>query len=1147
MGFFEKLSNFFIRREDFIKWDINYMDNYVLLTPNIHIFDYPEIVDLINMNAIDRKGNTLFIPYEMLYDLYYDENGIEISSYEKFGLPPIFKGFLKMENKNNFIQDKEVIYQYDLEGLDGRYIIQKGNIVKSFITGKYRVLPAKAYDLIKQIDEYDSSKQRRSSVANQFEMLGIIKTYADEMDIVLNQRLAEENPPVIIEKIKIDFQDDEEVLEIFPRLSEDEEINKELLGKIYDYEDVKDFYSAEVDGKKIKFVIKHKDSLKNIINNRRNSGEQRLNFLSGTHPLMEDENIDISEFGPRVKGIGYLNYRSYSITTETSDIDWFEKDMELPHFYLGSERIVLKPEDEAMLKQKVVDMNIAGVDKIEMSFASESGDEFKTVLSKSDIKNEIHKLKSSMKNPWDITSQKAIKEILNKYRQSPDAPYIEYKGKYISTAYGKEAFYEQLRSLEDKKSKTKKGKKSLIIYGNIERKEFTEPEVEKVSTNEKAVELPSALKEGIKLFNYQQEGLERLQNMYRANPVNGFLLCDDMGLGKTLQLLSFMAWLKENGELKPSLVIAPSSLLNNWDNEDGTGEIQKFFGNGFFNTYKVRGRIPHMDIEILKEKDIVFTTYESLRMNSIPFGRIHWSCMICDEAQKVKSPRTLVTVAAKGQHANFKIVCSATPIENSLVDLWNLVDYSKPGILGSLNDFQKSYVKQVAGQSSEEDLKRVNDELYDRIKGYYMRREKDVLPKLLPKKRIKIYKKQANKFEIDIIDRLRKMEDNKLALIQKMLVASSHIDLISENDIHQMSPQTLIQRSSKLQIVKPILEEVRYKQEKAIIFTRSIKMQQILCKVLRYWFEMEVKVVNGRISDLRKRTDIIDGFRKKKGYNVIILSPDVAGFGLTLTEANHVIHYSRLWNPAREDQSTDRVYRIGQDKEVTVHYPMLSFGNNALEEYDNVEDYVNHYLSIKPSGASPEEKLNILLVRKKNMLMKFFLAVDSSEIRQEDFFGMDSGSESIQSITIDDIDKGIIDAYEFEALIALLFERQGYRTMLTTMSNDNGVDVVCLKGDEVLFVQCKKGKKVSGREAVKDLLYARELYKKNMGLRDARLVIATNSEDITKSNDYENIDILAGKQLRERLIQTPIYKDEVDIKNKDRYSFDSMRWELKDM
>ena len=867
MGFFQKIIRIFDKKPDSISWDVDYTDDHILLSADVDIDKYPDILEIIDMYNIEKRGNTLFIPYDMVYELYYDENNIEIDLYKKFGLPPIFRGFLKVMNRNNFIQDKEVFYQYELEGPDtytksggsrGLYTIEKGNVAKSFVAGKYRILPEKVYNLIKEIDKYDSSYERRSSVADQFEMLRNIKKCADEADVVLNKRLEEENMPVIVDKIKIDIRDDGKVLEILPRFVEDESVNNQLLEKIYDYENVKDFYSADVDGKRTKFVIKHKDSLKRVIDNRYNSGEKRLDFFSGTHPIMEDENIDLSEFGPRVVGIGYLKYRSYSLPTTSHDIDWFEKDNDLPHFYADDEKVVLIPDDMIKLRNLQINMQKRGERKAEVSFISESGREVKTIMTDNDINNEYDKLKNSIKKPWEIESESALRDIINLIEKDPNALYVAYKGKYIDTSYGKKAFEDQLRELRRRKKEGEKGKKSLLIVDNIERKEYVEGTKRTVKIKE--AEVPSGLKEGIELFHYQKEALAWLQNLYLSNPINGFLLCDDMGLGKTLQLLAFLGWLKERGELSPTLVVAPSTLLNNWDNKNGTGEIQKFFKEGFFDTYKFRGRLSEDDIKILRKKDIVFTNYDSLRINSIALGRIHWRCMICDEAQMIKNPQTLVTVAAKGQHANFKIVCSATPIENTLVDLWNLVDYSKPGLLESLTEFQRKYVKKTSGKVSQAELKRVNDQLYDRIKNYYIRRDKAVLPQVLPRKKIRIYKKPANQVELDVIDRLKKLEGNKLTLIQNMITASSHVDLITENNIFSMPPEVLVRHSSKLQLLKAILDDIRSKEEKALIFTRSIKMQQILYKVIRFWYEIYGRIVCGSVKE-RKRIAIIDQFK----------------------------------------------------------------------------------------------------------------------------------------------------------------------------------------------------------------------------------------------------------------------------------------------
>lgn len=1152
MGFFKRISSIFASESKKdenkkIRWSAQYENEKIILTADRDLSESEQISDLINMYNIERAGKSLLFRHEEIYDLYYDENQIEIESYKWFGLPDLFKGFLKIENKNNFLQDEEVIYRFEFEGFSGRYEVAKGNILKMPLSEEYRVIPKTIYDVIKKLRDYNNDEKKRKDVSEQFEMLRFIKEYSKEVDLILNKRLRDEETPIVIDKITIDFRDDGETLELFPVLSEDESINRELLGKIYSYGQTKDFYSADVDGKRVKFVIKNKETMDGVIKNRFNKEGKRLDILKGNNEIFDDENVDLSLFGPRVTGIGYLNYRSYSMTSNTSDIEWFESDMQYPYFMADSEKIKLTPEDKIIFEAALNDMNVNGNEMTEMAFKTDGGEEVKLVLTKDDIKNEIQKINASIKGPSDITSKSVLDNILKNYESHKDKAYIEYNGKYIKN-YSEEAFREQLKQLEslqrDDKSSVKEKEESLLIAENLDAPEYNENGEDDVQIAD--IEIPTALKESIQLFDYQKEALHKLQNLYLSSNLNGFLLCDDMGLGKTLQLLSFLAWLKDKDKLKPSLVVAPTSLLNNWDNENGSGEVQKFFENGCFETEKVRGRLDEEDVERLKHKDIVFTTYDTLRMNNIKLGTIKWNCMICDEAQKIKNPKTLVTVAAKGQNANFKVICSATPIENSLVDLWNLVDYSKPGLLGSLKDFQGEYIKRIE-KASDDELKLINDELYGKIKQFYIRREKDILPESLPNKKIKIYKKKANSHELDILGRIQETDENRLAAIQKMIIACSHIDLISESNVNLSSVQELVEKSTKLKITQEILKEIKAGDEKVIIFTRSLKMQQILYKVIKNDLGVAPKIVNGDISDLDKRTRIIDEFRNTTGFDVIILSPDVAGFGITLTEANHVIHYTRLWNPAKEDQATDRAYRIGQDKDVTVHYPMVSFAEEGIAEYSSAKDYVDANMEIPAYSMSPEEKLNILLARKKNMLLNFFLAVDKGDLSENDFFKMDDKKDrGFSFISVDDIDKGIVDEFEFEALIGVLYAKMGYETFVTTRSSDNGVDVICKKDEELIFVQCKKTQKLNGSSAIKDLLFARDIYQKETSVENVELVVATNSKELPKAIvQNDTVEVLDGHGLDELLRKYAIYKDEVDIKNANRYSLENLKYELK--
>lgn len=1145
MGFLRRIRNIFIGEERDVNFEIDYKKEFIVVKPSIEISKNDKILDLINMYNIEEDNNKLYIGYDTIYELYFDENNNEIDIYEYFNLPHIFKGFIRVENINNFIQDEQVQFSFQIEGYEGRYQPLQGNIIHCLITEELRVLPKKVYELYKKIVEYNIDTDKNRNVAIQFETLKIIKEYADDINIVLNRRLADEEKPIIIDKIKVDLRDDGEVLTILPKFHEDNTTNNELIDKIYQFDDIKDFYTAYIDGNKIKFVIKNKDSLNKVREHKTIRGEERLKVLSGDSPLFQDDNIDLSEFGPRVIGLGYLNYRSFPAMSKSGDFLWRETVTDLPHFYADSEKVTLHPRQLEDLKGRLNDMNEKNQEVTELAVNTEGGNIAKVIITKEQLKNEIIKLQDSILSPTEINNKEILGEIIEKYDEIPDDEhYIPVRGKYIEK-YNKQFFIDRLNNLDSKGKGAKKRGKSLIILENIDKTEYSEDDFLYKQGLINA-QLPRSLRKGIELFDYQKEALLKLQNLYLLSEVNGFLLCDDMGLGKTLQLLSFLSWLKERDELIPALIVAPSSLLNNWYNEDGSGEIQKFFKDNTFKTKKIIGRIDEEELSIINKCDIVLTTYDSLRINNVMLGRVQWSVMICDEAQKIKNPQTLVTVAAKAQNAKFKIVCTATPIENSLVDLWNLVDYSKPGVLGSLKEFESNYMAQIKNQD-EKNLELVNTQLQNKINDYYIRREKDILSKALPPKKIKIYKTRANKYELEIIDNLIHSESNTLALIQKMLLVSNHPDLLFVQDFDTEFIGNAIEKSSKLRVLKNILKEIKDKNEKTIIFTRSIKIQQLIYKCIDYWFNMKVRIINGEVKSLNTRTKYLNEFRQKQDFNIIILSPDVAGFGITLTEANHVIHFTRLWNPAKEDQSTDRVYRIGQTKEVTVHHPILSFNKEDEIEFYSPDEYVEVYKDSNKNNLSPEEKLNILIARKKNMLLKFFLAVPDTEIGKNDFLNFRDNvfEQDKRFITMKDIENGLIDAYEFEALTATVFEKKGYTTFLTTKSNDNGVDVICLKDNEIILIQCKKVRRLSSIDTIKDLLYAQNSYQTYIPGYRYKLAVATNSIEIPeKIREWNGIKIFNGDFIRNELNNHKIYKSEIDIKNNDRYSFERLKLKL---
>lgn len=1138
MSFFNKISNIFAKNKEIsqtLEFKVEFNEENILLTPNQDISKLDNIIDLINIYNIETMRDSIIVSYGDLYDLYYNENDEIIDDYKYFNLPELFQGYINIEN-DNYLASNDVKYRFSFEDNEGKYTLKYGSVLKLDLQNKYRIMPKKLFYLVESLKEYNLNEEYRKDEAYQFEMVKLIKDYSKEVDVILNETLRKEEEPVVIDKIKIDIEDDGENLEIFPKLNDDKNINNNLINNINQYENVKGIYSSkDSQGKKTRYIIKHKDTLQTILDNKLVKGKERLDVLSGKGKLFEDENIDISDFGPRVTGIGYLNYRSSTSTIKTNDLDWLDNDIECP-FIQGTningdyENITLKPEDKIKLQMKYAELVKNNEDTGEVEFLSDNGNPIKIIMTKENIADEIKNINSRIKYPNDINKITDLEKILKLCDDYVEENYIPYKGMYVMKNDDiKSQISQKIEELrENQKKEDKDRKKTLLIAENIDNEEYKE--VDKVEKKQHIVEDTTLLKDGISLFEYQRECLGKLQSLYLDSHINGFLLCDDMGLGKTLQLLSFLGWLKDRNELKPSLVVAPTSLLNNWDNED-SGEIQKFFKEGSFNTSKVRGRLSLEDIKKLEDKDIVFITYESLRSNSMMLGKINWKVMICDEAQKIKNPKTMVTIAAKAQNANFKIICSATPIENSLEDLWTLTDYSKPGLLGSLKDFKNEYINNCKNESYDE-LKDLNDKLYSKIEEFYIRREKDILPKSLPKKIIKLYKVKPTSVEVEILEKIKDTEEHTLSAIQKMLAVCSHVDTLHLKDTAMINVDQCIEKSSKLKILKKILEDIKSKEEKVIIFTRLRTVQQIIYKSIRKWFNINVYIVNGEITNLDKRTKIINDFRKEKGFSVIILSPEVAGFGITLTEANHVIHYSRLWNPAKEDQATDRAYRIGQNKDVTVHYPIISFEESNTYIYENIKDYVNENMIRKQDVyLSPEEKLNILLARKKNMLINFFLAAGNGDISANDFLGMDSESAKIY-LTIDHIDKSLLTSRELEGLIAVLYNGLGYEVYI---SNNLSKGVICKKNSDILHVRYIDNKD-DFKKIKDDVFYTIEKYKNYVKGYTHKAIIINNSNYVLDDEDI----YINKEKLADMLNLQKVYKKDIDNILKYTYSFEEI-------
>lgn len=521
---------------------------------------------------------------------------------------------------------------------------------------------------------------------------------------------------------------------------------------------------------------------------------------------------------------------------------------------------------------------------------------------------------------------------------------------------------------EPEESGEKKKEASLQIQENFLSQEYHSRKAareKQLGTDHRLEDfLGQGLREGIRPMPHQQVGMEQLAACWEYG-YHGVLLADDMGLGKTLQAFGFLAALKKaygDRDMASVLIVAPVSLLQNW-----MEEYEKFVAEGLFD-----GIVPMYGSELkkhwarnpdgsrcyfrppdpnLKEvsmldfqdrehqidysrNHLILTTYETLRELQLSFGRVAWSVMILDEAQKIKNPATRTSVAARAMNCDFGLALTGTPVENSWTDLWTIMDFVEPGKLESLKDFNSHYQHQLQNvENKGELLKELGDQLRKNLDPCFIRRLKEDVNLGLPAKEILRFKdpmpEEQRKLYGEVVREAREGQGEKSITMLQAIARLRDISLCSSlgagGNVKKYTlgdPEHFFGSSARLMRTRKILDEVREKGEKALIFVESRKIQLLLRTFLEQIYKIQVQPPINGTTQAVARQKMVDQFNRAPGFQVLLLSPEAAGVGLNIIGANHVIHLSRCWNPAKEDQATDRAYRIGQKKAVTVYLPM---------------------------------------------------------------------------------------------------------------------------------------------------------------------------------------------------------------------------------
>jgi superfamily II DNA or RNA helicase len=427
---------------------------------------------------------------------------------------------------------------------------------------------------------------------------------------------------------------------------------------------------------------------------------------------------------------------------------------------------------------------------------------------------------------------------------------------------------------------------------------------------------------------YQERGLGWLAFLHRFD--QGACLADDMGLGKTIQLLAFLQHLKAEQELKrPVLLVAPTSVLTNWKREAAgfTPElgVREHYGPR-------RPSSPAALAKALEGVDLVLTSYGLLQRDSELLESIDWQGVVIDEAQAIKNPTAKQSQAARdlgrpGRNSRFRIALTGTPVENRVSELWALMDFLNPKVLGDEPFFRQRYrlpIERYGDMSSLRDLKaRVGPFILRRLKT-----DKAIISDLpekvellewvgLAPEQVKLYRKTVDE-SLDAIARapLGQKHGQVLALLTKLKQICNHPALALKEDGVDSG---FAARSAKVQRLEEILEEVVEAGDRALLFTQFAEWGHLLKAYLQQRWRRDVPFLHGGTSK-SERQAMVDRFQEDpRGPQLFLLSLKAGGVGLNLTRASHVFHIDRWWNPAVENQATDRAYRIGQQNRVLVH------------------------------------------------------------------------------------------------------------------------------------------------------------------------------------------------------------------------------------
>ncbi|HVZ35336.1 MAG TPA: DEAD/DEAH box helicase, partial [Polyangiaceae bacterium] len=470
---------------------------------------------------------------------------------------------------------------------------------------------------------------------------------------------------------------------------------------------------------------------------------------------------------------------------------------------------------------------------------------------------------------------------------------------------------------------------------------------------------------------YQERGLGWLSTLGALGL--GACLADDMGLGKTIQLLAYLLHRRERApdDARPALLVAPTSVIGNWERE-----AQRFAPSLALHPHYGSERARSADELAATGPCLVLTTYGLLRRDAELLARVDWALVTLDEAQNIKNAASATARAARSLRASQRFALTGTPVENRLAELWSILEFANPGLLGGLEKFRREFaipVERYGNDSVAARLRRI-------VSPFILRRLKSdpaIVADLPPKNEMRVVcsltREQASLYKAVVDAELKRIESTDgMERRGRVLALLSFTKQICNHPAQYLSESgPLPGRSGKLERIGEMLEEALAAGDKALVFTQFREMGVHLVAHLSQRLGTEVLFLHGGTSKAA-RDQLVQRFQTEpQAARVFVLSVKAGGTGLNLTAANHVFHYDRWWNPAVEDQATDRAYRIGQRRAVQVH-KLLSAGT-VEEKIDQLLDQ-KRKLAAKVVGTSE----------------RWITELDSSELRS--LFGLREGA-----------------------------------------------------------------------------------------------------------------------------------------------------------